>query len=99
MGGGVARVEGIGGWSNMPGAVAARRSGRMLDYTPMSVPALRPNHFKECRGKWDDMVAFISGGSKAMAPVLLHLLGRIGVSGLPSEQALADKIYDKACLA
>ena len=89
------RVEGIVGWSNTPGAVAARLAA--CSPMPMSVPAVRPNHFKEWRGKWDDIVAFISGGSKAMAPVLLHLLGRIGVSGLPSEQALADKIYDKAC--
>ena len=89
------RVEGIVGWSNTPGAVAARLAA--CSPTPMSVPAVRPNHFKEWRGKWDDIIAFISGGSKAMAPVLLHLLGRIGVSGLPSEQALADKIYDKAC--
>ena len=89
------RVEGIVGWSNTPGAVAARLAA--CSPTPMSVPAVRPNHFKEWRGKWNDIVAFISGGSKAMAPVLLHLLGRIGVSGLPSEQALADKIYDKAC--
>ena len=88
-------VEGIVGWSNTPGAVAARLAASSL--TPISVPVVRPNHFKEWRGKWDDIVAFISGGSKAMAPVLLHLLGRIGVSGLPTEQALADKIYDKVC--